>query len=517
MQNQLRELLPFLRDKNPQVRQIALSNLISQTVPEAQHRNIFSETVIRDLKVLCRDQLVSIILSDPVFSIRFLTSLEAVAHDAFKALVNLSESPSIVASLSDVPFLTFLVAYIINPQSIVADLSAMLLSNLSASATACSVLISLKIKIITSSNVPNGFLTTQARSGSSPDPVPYPPGNEIEVLALPLLLDAFVQGANVEEVKDLKKRPRKASLHFLAGVFANLASSSGGRDFFSTPRPTNSMKPDSELEFPIAKIVSFTEHRDVVRRRGVVSTIKNFCFNARAHRALLTPADERTRVPVPRASLASTTAQPVAAPGIDALPFLLLPLAGPEELDIDSQDLLPPALQFLPPTKTREVDPSIRLTIVEILLLCCHTRWGRDYMRGKAVYEVIKASHEVEREEKVREGIERWVQLIKGQEPSMVREVNEEDEEEEEFDRLPENDLPPEVGLIQGLGAMSINGTGTGTGTGIRIGVGGNKREEQEEEEEFEIQPLGGEAEEQKSKHTLENEDDDDDDKIVEV
>lgn len=65
------QLLPFLRDKNPQVRQIALSNLLPQTPKESPHRAIFftglqggglqkskENEVIRDLKLLCRDQLV---------------------------------------------------------------------------------------------------------------------------------------------------------------------------------------------------------------------------------------------------------------------------------------------------------------------------------------------------------------------------------------------------------------------------------------------------------------------------
>lgn len=65
------QLLPFLRDKNPQVRQIALSNLLPQTPKESPHRAVFftglqggglqksrENEVIRDLKLLCRDQLV---------------------------------------------------------------------------------------------------------------------------------------------------------------------------------------------------------------------------------------------------------------------------------------------------------------------------------------------------------------------------------------------------------------------------------------------------------------------------
>ena len=65
METQLRELLQFLHDKNPNVRQIALSNLLGHTAKESPYRKIFfggtstESAPIRDLKLLCRDQAVS--------------------------------------------------------------------------------------------------------------------------------------------------------------------------------------------------------------------------------------------------------------------------------------------------------------------------------------------------------------------------------------------------------------------------------------------------------------------------
>ncbi|PCH39617.1 hypothetical protein WOLCODRAFT_168043 [Wolfiporia cocos MD-104 SS10] len=83
-----------------------------------------------------------------------------------------------------------------------------------------------------------------------------------------------------------------------------------------------------------------------------------------AHRALLSSDSVRIAVPPSAAG----------APGMDILPYLLLPLAGPEEFDLEDQELLPAVLQFLPPAKTREPDPVLRLTHVETLLLLCTTR-----------------------------------------------------------------------------------------------------------------------------------------------
>ena len=98
----------------------------------------------------------------------------------------------------------------------------MLLSNLTASSVACSTLLSIKVLVIPDSRLSNFLYTTDSRCGSCPAPVPYPVGESKEVLALPLLVDAFVQGSQVVESGDLSKRTRKAELHFLASVFANL-------------------------------------------------------------------------------------------------------------------------------------------------------------------------------------------------------------------------------------------------------------------------------------------------------
>lgn len=394
---QLRELLPFLRDKNPQVRQIALQNLLGHTPKEAPHRSIFltglrggglGETqdndVLRDLKILCRDNL-------------------ATAHDAFRALVNLSDNSLVAASLSEPNFIQFLVAYILNPSSILADLASMILSNITSTTSTANALLSLKVSILPDPKVSTGYYPTQSRSGTSLVPVPYPSGDPEEVLALPLLVDAFVQGATVDEEQDPDKRPRKASLHFLASVFANISISPTGRMYFLTARPTNPLKPEEGLEYPLAKLQVFTEHKDTIRRGGVASTMKNCAFHKPAHKAMLLQDTEKVAIPP----------SDVEAPGINMLPYLLLPLAGPEEYDLEEQELLPPELQFLPPTKKREADPVIRLTHIETLLLLCTTFWGREYLRSHGVYEVVRALHHSEKDDKISEHIVRLVAFLK--------------------------------------------------------------------------------------------------------
>jgi hypothetical protein len=100
----------------------------------------------------------------------------------------------------------------------------MLLSNLTAATPACSTLLTLKVKVIPDSRLSNGVYPIESRCGSCPEPVPYPSAESRDVPALPLLINAFVEGAQVVESGDLSKRTRKASLHFLASVFANMTA-----------------------------------------------------------------------------------------------------------------------------------------------------------------------------------------------------------------------------------------------------------------------------------------------------
>lgn len=97
---------------------------------------------------------------------------------------------------------------------------------------------------------------------------------------------------------------------------------------------------------------------------------------------------------------------------VNFLPYILLPLCGPEEFDLEEMDKFPEELQLLPPDKERESDASIRLILVETLVLLCRTREGRDLLRSKGVYEIVKVAHKVERDEEVRIAIERLVNLL---------------------------------------------------------------------------------------------------------
>lgn len=169
----------------------------------------------------------------------------------------------------------------------------MLLSNVTAAGSACTTLLSLKVSVLPDPKSPMKVFPVDSRSGSCPAPVPYPAGEPKEVLALPLLLDAFVKAARVTDDPDPSKHQFKGQLHFLASVFANMSSVniavficagsssilfftqvSAGRSFFVTPRSSDPLSEDGDLEYPLSKLLAFTEHKDMMRRGGVGSTIK---------------------------------------------------------------------------------------------------------------------------------------------------------------------------------------------------------------------------------------------------
>lgn len=108
---------------------------------------------------------------------------------------------------------------------------------------------------------------------------------------------------------------------------------------------------------------------------------------------------------------------------INVLPYILLPLCGPEEFDLDDMDGMPEDIQLLPPTKKRESDDHLRLTLLEGLILLTSTRPGRDYLREKKTYPVIQKMHQAETNENVQDCAEQIVNML-------MRDEDREDREE---------------------------------------------------------------------------------------
>ncbi|XP_059612275.1 protein HGH1 homolog [Phlebotomus argentipes] len=151
------------------------------------------------------------------------------------------------------------------------------------------------------------------------------------------------------------------NLHYIGPAFSNFSQCSKGRELLC----------DREKMF-FQRIMPFVEFKDsVIRRGGAVGFLKNICFDSTRHDWLLSEE-------------------------VNVLPYILLPLAGPEEFDEEDNDKLPIELQYLSADKEREDDPDIRKMLLECLLQLCATRKGREFLRQKGTYEILRELHKWE-------------------------------------------------------------------------------------------------------------------------
>ncbi|WWC72725.1 uncharacterized protein I206_106689 [Kwoniella pini CBS 10737] len=427
----LTELFQFLDQPNPSVRHLALQNLIGHTPKNSPERHIFIPSsfagissngggllpnkrkegqesdelkvkAIKDLATLCKDQA-------------------AIAHDALSALINLSDTLAVARHLVDQEFLVWLVSYTANTTSPLSPLTSMLLSNLTSHPSLVSSLTNLSVPLVPlpkSKQYPPYFLPASASSSSTThpdyrDPSYLPPNaevdqsDEVEIDAIRALVQAFEDGAS-EGVKEGKKEAkRKGECHFLASVFANISMAPSTRPLLLTPRPPfpspSTAEPSEEDEPLLSKIVVYTEHPDTIRRGGALGCIKNCAMDRGSMGWLLASEQDRVRLP-------SDPSRRVK--GVDVLPYVLAPLMGPEEYDIEDMEKLPPTLQFLPPDKQREKDTVLRMMGIEILLLLSTTFTGREALRNRGAYFVVRELHKSETDQQIIDSIERLVNLL---------------------------------------------------------------------------------------------------------
>lgn len=106
-------------------------------------------------------------------------------------------------------------------------------------------------------------------------------------------------------------------------------------------------------------------------------------------------------------------------PQVDILPFLLLPLAGPEEFSEEEMEELPVDLQYLSPDKQREPDADIRKMLIEAIMLLTATAPGRKQVRDQGAYLILRELYAWESEPDVRMACEKLIQVLIGDEPEV--------------------------------------------------------------------------------------------------
>jgi hypothetical protein len=163
--------------------------------------------------------------------------------------------------------------------------------------------------------------------------------------AMDQLMDCFVKGAQGAYNKD-------ADFDYLSYFFADLAKFPKGREYLTTPQ-----EHDANI-IPITKIQVFTDHPSHIRRLGVASTIKNVAFHVPAHPLLISNLSPDPNLPHPSI-------------GANLLPYILLPLMGPEEYSDEDTEGMLDELQLLEPDKEREKDVEIMKTHLESENVTC--------------------------------------------------------------------------------------------------------------------------------------------------
>ena len=172
---------------------------------------------------------------------------------------------------------------------------------------------------------------------------------------------------------------RGAGLHYIGPVLSNLSQLPEVREEIL-----------SRTGCVVERLLPFTEFRvSRVRRGGIIGTLRNCCFDFAHHEWLL-------------------------GEDVDILPRLLLPLAGPtpEDMEADEVDKLPVDLQYLDDDKQVEEDPDLRKMLLETLNQLCATRSGREVMRRKNAYFILRELHKSEKEASVRLACENVVDIL---------------------------------------------------------------------------------------------------------
>lgn len=302
-----------------------------------------------------------------------IKDLKTISKGSSKTMVN--QSITILANLcddltmrnlivEDEEYLKFLVSSILNIKNTNADLMCILLTNLAKNDFINKIL---EFTIELSEEQKKIFKSNQA---------------------IDCLMDCFVKGYD-------RKLNEYANYDYLSYFFADLSRYKQGRTYFITEQ-------EYDQVVPLSKVLVFTEkYDDKIRREGVASTIKNSLFDTNSHMKLLN--DEK----------------------INLLPFILLPLAGPEEIDEDEMFELPEELQLLPSDKKREPISGIICIHLESLLLLCTTKQGREYLREKQVYAIVRELHKAMDVEKVADLCDRVVQMLKRDEAPDSKEIEE--------------------------------------------------------------------------------------------
>lgn len=200
---------------------------------------------------------------------------------------------------------------------------------------------------------------------------------EVGFIDLLRLLEAFL------------KNPDDDSYQHMASVLTNATSVEEGRNLLL----------ERAEALVLLRIMKQLRSKNVVRRRGCAAAIRNCLFCVDYH------------------------AQVLGMPGF--VEGLLRPLLGEEEIDVEgvddkeSKDYSAELSALLRShNREREPDAAVRRLVVESLMLLAGSKKGRDALKARKAYEVVKVYHLTEDNEDTSNEVFKLVDLLLGDDVS---------------------------------------------------------------------------------------------------
>lgn len=269
----------------------------------------------------------AIIIFELSFHLVFFFTIELTGNN--KLVEDISESDDVLKSLLTLTN---------DPSSLISKDAYLALINISAIEKGASSLVNLNIEKSKSALLksPNNIIETCLNTIVDPDSENADPAcmifsNITRPISLADKIVDLIEKSSITFDKLISiftktgYNTKGAKLHYLGPAFSNLTQSCRVRQYIL-----------DRNKCVIQRLLPFTEYKDsIVRRGGIVGTLRNCCFEEESHEWLL--SDD-----------------------VEILSKLLLPLAGNEEFDDEDNDKLPIELQYLPQEKVREDDPDIR-------------------------------------------------------------------------------------------------------------------------------------------------------------
>ena len=169
-----------------------------------------------------------------------------------------------------------------------------------------------------------------------------------------------------------------APLNFLASVFSNITQTVDGRRLF--------LKKDGLL---LAQLLPFLDDESVIRRGGILGTVRNLVYETDKHPLLLDPTGP-----------------------INLLPKLLKPLMDNRVLEEDDVVGMPLEIRQLPYTHQRESDPELRRMIVDTLFYLSLEADSRQILLDSKVYVVVRNAHVDEEDEDASQAMFKLIDVL---------------------------------------------------------------------------------------------------------